>query len=838
MVYRKIACYFLLLASLVQTGFQVDHKYHFMQLDFKKLRIDIIAIIGFAVISLMYCYPQLNGKKLNSHDNISWMGMAHEAMTYHEKTGNDVLWSNSMFGGMPSYTTFVGCTNTNYLFYVQTVLQAIGKPAYFFFIAMLCFYFLMRVMGANKWAGMLGAMAYAFSTYNPIIIQVGHDTKMLTMAFLPAALAGLYLIYKEKWLWGAAITGVFFSLIFSNNHFQVIFYAFIIFFFFAIVMFIIAIQEKKLKQFFISSAIAGASMAIGIGPSATSLLITNEYSKETMRGGASELSGHDKKTNGGLDKEYAFRWSNGIGETFCLMIPYLYGGASGESADKAPKTSEAIGGAADQLPLYWGPQPFLSGPVYFGAAICFLFVLGTIIVRSPHKWWIIAASIAGIVLSWGKNFDGLNYFLFDHIPYLNKFRTPSMALIIPEFLFPLMGVWAIQEVLDRKDDPKVMKGLMMAAGITAGLCLLLGVGGSMFFNFTGGEDDQLQQQMVALLKLDRASLAASSGLKSAFFILAAAALLWAFIKNMIKSTLLIGGIGLIIAVDLIPVAQAYLSEKNYVDASDFDKNFEPRKVDSQILQDPDPYYRVLDLSKNTYNDAVQAYFHKCIGGYHPAKMEIYQDLIDRQMSRGYNGQVLNMLNTKYIIVGGQKREPYVIPNRTACGNAWFVDEVKWANTADEEMDGLTAPQIGDTAVPGPNAFNPRKTAIIRSTFKTEMGSYAFSKDSAASVKLDKYGLDDISFKSSNSKDGLAVFSDIYYAKGWKAYVDGKETPIMKADYVLRSIKVPAGNHLIEFHFRPESFYKGQKIGLASSLILMAICIMALLALFKKEKVTA
>lgn len=804
-----------------------------MQLDLKKLKLDIFIIIGLAVLALAYCYPQWQGKKLNQHDNISWQGMAREGKAYHDSTGKDVLWSNSMFGGMPTYTTFTASTNTNYSEYVQNVLEAVGKPAYFFFIAMFCFFLLMRVLGVNHWLSAIGAIAYSFSTYNAIIIGVGHETKMLTLGYLPAAMAGLYLIYKEKWLVGAAVLAMAIALIFTNNHFQVIYYSFIMFACFGVGMLFIAIKEGRIKQFFIASAIAAVAVMVGIGPSLPSILSTSEYTKETMRGGASELSGHDKKTNGGLDKEYAFRWSNGIGETFCIMIPYLYGGSSSEAADKAPKTLEAIGGNAEELPLYWGPQPFLSGPVYFGAVICFLFVLGLLAVRSAHKWWILAASLICIVLSWGKNFEALNFFLFDHIPYMNKFRTVSMALVIPEFLFPLLGVWAIQEVMNQKNDPAIWKKVQMAAGITAGLCLLLGVGGGIFFDFTGGSDAQLQPEMIKLLKEDRSSLAMKSGLMSAVYISIAAGLLWAFLKDKIKPMMLFAGIGLIVAIDLIPVAHTYLNDSNYVDAAEYEARFEPRPVDKQILADPDPYYRVLDLTRDPYNDAVQAYFHKCVGGYHPAKMEIYQDLIDRQMSRGFNAQVLNMLNTKYIIVGRKQSQPQIMPNPTACGNAWFVDEVKWANTADEEMNGLNAGQIGDTAAV-PNAFEPKKTAVMRAPFKNIMGSYTFGKDSAAYVKLTKYGLDELSFASSNSKDGLAVFSDIYYEKGWKALVDGKETPIMKADYVLRAIKVPAGQHKIEFIFHPDTFYKAKSVAMVSSILLLLLCAGAFYPLFKKE----
>ena len=803
-----------------------------MQIDFQKVKWDIIAIVAFAVASLIYCLPQLQGKKLIQHDTISWVAASHEAKAYHDSTGKDVLWTNSMFGGMPTYTIYVGASNTNYVSYIQDALEAVGKPAYFFFIAMVCFYILMRVLNVNKWLSMIGAAAYAFSSYNAIIIAVGHETKMLTMGYIPAAIAGLYLIYKSKWLQGGALWGVTIALMTMNNHFQVIYYYLFIFLCFGIVMLVNAVKEGKIKDFIIASVVAVLVGLAGVGPSMPSILTTKEYAKETMRGGGSELTTKEKKVNGGLDKDYAFRWSNGIGETFCLMVPYLYGGASGEAADKAPKTRERVGESYEKLPLYWGPQPFISGPVYFGAIICFLFVLGCVVIRSNHKWWIIAASAIGIILSWGKNFEGLNYFLFDHLPMMNKFRTPSMALVIPQFLFPVLGIWAVQEYLDGKaDKDRLLKGLKIAAGVTAGLCVLLGVGGSMFFSFTGAGDAQLPADIVSLLKDDRASLAMSSGLKSAAFILAAAGLLWATLMDKIKPVVLTAGLAFLVLLDLVPVANAYLNESNYEDASEYEATFQPRPVDEAIMKDKDPYYRVLDLSRDTYNDAVQAYFHKAVGGYSPAKMEMYQDLIDRHMSKGYTAPVVNMLNTKYIIVGGQKSEPRAIPNPDACGNAWFVEEVKWAATADEEINSLSGPQLGDTAQPA-GVFQPKKTAVIRNTFKDAMGNYAFGKDSAAVVKLDKYGLDEMSFSSSNSKDGLAVFSDIYYAEGWKAFVDGKETPIMKANYVLRAIKVPAGQHKIEFKFHPDSFYKGRNVAIASSIILILLCLAAFVPMRK------
>lgn len=805
-----------------------------MQFELKRFRNDILIVLGFAVLSLLFCYPQLQGKKLVQSDVVSWQGLSHEGMTYHDSTGKDVLWSNSAFGGMPTFTYYVGATNTDYVAYVQNVLQAIGKPAYFFFIAMIGFYILTRAFGVNKWLGAIGAIAYAFSSYNAIIISVGHETKMLALGYFPAALGGLYMVFKEKWLSGAALFGLTVALMFGTAHYQIILYALIVFLCLGVGMLATAIKNGRIKQYFISAGIAILVGAVGVGSNMASVLTTTEYTKHTMRGGASELSGHDAGKKSGLDKDYAFMWSMGISETFCGMIPYLYGGASQEPADMAPKTSEAINGSADMLPIYWGDQPFQAGPVYFGAAVCFLFLLGLILVRPEHKWWMLGACIIGIILAWGKNFSGINYFLFDHVPMLNKFRTVEMALVIPELLFPLLAVLAVHQLVIEKDAPNSWKAVKLAAGITAGLCLLLGVGGSMFFDFTGHADAQIQPQLVKLLKDDRASLAMNSALKSAAFILIAAALLWAFIKDKINKTILFAGLGILFAVDLIPVAGHYLKDSDYQDASDYESQFTPRNVDLAIMRDKDPYYRVFDLSRDVYNDGVQCYFHKCVGGYNPAKLEIYQDLIDRQLSKGFNAQVLNMLNTKYIITPAQKAPPQVIPNPQACGNAWFVNEVKWANTADDEMNGLNAARLGDTTSV-PNAFEPLKTAVIRTTFKDQVGNYTFGKDSTAAIKLAQYGLDDLSFTSKNSKDGLAVFSDIYYADGWKAFVDGKETPILRADYVLRAIKIPAGNHNIEFHFHPDSFYKGRTIALISSILLLGLCCVALVPLFRNKK---
>ena len=813
-----------------------------MYFNFRQYHRDTIFVVVMALISLLYCYPQLQGKVLKQLDNVSWKAMSHEAMAYHDATGKDVLWSNSMFGGMPTYTTYVGASNVNYPAYVQTVLQVVGKPAYFFFIAMVCFYLLARVMGASHWLSAIGGFAYAFASNNPIIIMVGHETKMLTIGYLPAALAGFYLLFKEKWLTGAALFTVSVALIATNNHFQMMYYFIIILLCFSVALFYEAMKTGRLKQFFVAGTLAVGGGVLGLLPNLPSVLTTQEYAKETMRGGASELKSHDQgKKSGGLDKEYAFRWSMGLGETLCFMIPYLYGGATYDNADLAPKTKEATGGQAELLPIYWGERPTQSGPVFFGAVVCFLFVLGMFVIRSPHKWWMFLASMIGTVLAYGKNLEGVNYFLFDHVPMLNKFRTVEMALIMPQFLFPVVGVLGLKTILEDKEGAvRYKKDLVYAAGLTGGLCLAIGLLSGVLYDFSGFRDETFRAEMVKVLKEDRAALAMSSALKSAMLIAVAAGALWMFVNKKLQAKYLAPAVALLVVIDLLPVALNYMSGKehdnaelnDYVDAGEYDVVFEPREVDKAIMQDPDPYYRVLDLSGDVYNDAKQAYFHKCIGGYHPAKMESYQDLIERHLSRGFNEEVLNMLNTRYIIVGREEQQR-VIPNPRACGNAWFVNNIKWAGSAEEEINGLNAQNLGDTSkLPG--SFEPRETAVIRNSFKIQLAGLTPGRDSSATIKLTSYGLNDLAFRSSNSKEGLAVFSDIFYDKGWRAYVDGKETPVVRANYVLRAIRVPAGEHTIDFHFRPATFYNSRKVAVAGSFLIMLIVGSAIYAgLFQK-----
>jgi hypothetical protein len=830
--------------------------------DFKKLLPHLLIIVGFAILAALYNMPQLDGLVLNQTDIVHWKGMSHEGKEFHEKTGEQVLWSNSMFGGMPTYTSYVAKSNNYLSIQNDLVLGLFGKPIGFFFIAMLFFYLFTISLNINKWVGAIGAVIYAFSTYNAVIISAGHETKMWSLAYMPGVIGSLLFLYDRKWWKGILLMIFSLPTMFSNSHYQIVYYTIIIIFFLVIGVFVIAIRKKQVKEFFISSAVALLVAALCIGPSMQGLLSTLEYNKATMRGGQSELTfNHDKeKKSGGLDKDYAFGWSNSIGETICLIVPKFYGGSSMEEVGTSSNTYETLTGigvpesSAEQfvqnVPLYWGDQQFLLGPVYFGAIVCFLFVLGLMLVRSPHKWWIVAVSVLAIVMSWGKNFPGFNYFLFDTLPGLNKFRIPTMILIIPEFLFPVLGVWVLNDIIKEKyTAEELWKNTKVALIATAGFCILIGFGSSMFFDFKSvsdagtmqryvqmlGGNEQAGRQLMNAIQADRIDIARNSALMSAFYILLAGGLIWAFSRKKINGTILLVGIGIIAAIDLISVDKGYLNENNFVEAADDASFFPMRQVDQQILQDPDPYYRVLDVTRSTFLDATTSYYHKTIGGQSPAKMEIYQDLIDVHMTGKFNSAVLNMLNTKYIIFqGGPNGQEAVMKNPDACGNAWFVNNINWANTADEEILGLNAGSLGDTATI-PNAFQPLSTAVVRNTFKKDLEGYTFGKDSAAFVRLSKYGLNTISFTSSNAQNGFAVFSDIYYPYGWKAYIDGKETPIIRANYVLRALKIPAGQHEIKFEFHPSSFYTGDNIALITSFILFGLIIISLVMLMKKNK---
>lgn len=792
----------------------------------------------------------------------TWLYGSKESRDYHEQTGKNALWANNMFSGMPQvFTDFY--PETNWYNKLNHIIQfythgEVPNPATFFFLAMVSFYILMCVLKVPKWLGAIGAIAFAFSSYNPIIISAGHTTKMLDIGFLPAILAGVLLAYRGRYWAGAALSGLFLAFFFDSGHYQIIYYGAILIAVVIIAKLVYAIREQKLKRWFYASGTLGLAALFAFGANASRIIQVQEYNPYSIRGGASELTAGKMHQGSGLDREYAFQWSNGIGETFCLLIPNLYGGASGEDIGADSHFGEKLASLnvnpqyIDQItanaPLYWGPQPGVSGPVYFGAIICLLTILALFLIRSPLKWWLAGAALFFILLSLGKNFPAFNYFMFDHFPMLNKFRTPSMALAIPSILFPLLGIWALKDIFTEKISPEeLLKKLKLSVYITGGLCLLILLSTFMFMDFHSANDagmaqqygqafqnPQLGNELLSALREDRAAAAQKDAIRSLIFILLAGGALWGFAKGKIKKEMAIAGLGLFICVDEIPVAHRYLNENNFLDNDTYAMQFQPRPADLQILQDKDLYYRVFDLSNQQngpFNDPKPSYFHKSIGGYHGAKMEIYQELIENQISK-YNSAVLNMLNTKYIIVPGPKGEAMAQRNPEACGNAWFVSGIKWAKTADEAMKALDAPSLQNPTDSSMGIFRPLQTAIMRDSLKPHFNNFHFGKDSSASIKLTKYAPNRLLFESNNMQNGLAVFSDIYYPLGWTATIDGKPTHIYRTDYVLRALQVPAGKHVIEFSFDPPGFEKGERIGLYGSILLTLLILAGIAAWLK------
>lgn len=807
------------------------------------LKNTLIALAIFLGLALAYSYPALQGKVLNQHDFAQWKSMSWEPREHFEETGETPLWSNSMFGGVPTYTTYMA-GGVQVMYTIQHFLMdSLPKPVMYFFFAMIGFFILLRTFKINYWWAVFGSIVYCFGTYNLQITAVGHETKMLSIAFMPIAIAGMIQLYRGKYIKGALLALIGLSLSIQNGMYQMLYYLLMILVLLGVGFLIKAILDKNFKHFGKATIIMLICGVLAVIPNLFGVALTKEYGKYTMRGGQSELTINkdekEKEKKGGLNKKYAFSWSQSVGETFTLFVPNLYGGGSREA--------------------YWGPQPGIAGPIYFGILSILFMVLGLFVIRNRLKWVLFGIGIFGTFLAMGKHFSTLNYFLFDNLPMYNSFRTPTMAMTIAAFAFIFLAVWGVHVfVSDKINKDERWKSLKLSLIIVGGLTLLLGLGSGAFLDFRGENDDSLRAQVAQQYQKQgaqpaqiqpavtnymtgiyeqRAETARNDGFRSLFILVLGGLLLFLFTRGIIKEKVLILLLGIVFASDLLIIGTRYLKETddiqttNYVDEDTYDAQFAPRQVDLQIKQDTDPYYRVLDLSLNTYNNATQAIHHKCIGGYHPAKLENYQDLIDVQMTPGrmLNAEVLNMLNTKYIITQNQQ----VYPNQTACGNAWFVNSIKKVSTADEAMLALNAGQIGDTTVV-PNSFKAKETAIIRAKELTAADALSFTKDSSSQIALTEYSLNHLNFESNNQHDGFAVFSDIYYPLGWKAYVDNKEAKIINTNYALRGIYIPAGNHKIKFEFIPETYTKLKWLPGVSSILILLIILGLGGLLLKKE----
>jgi hypothetical protein len=824
----------------------------------------LLIIAGFIIISCLFCYPAFKGNTINQGDAYTWLYASRESRNYYDSTGKNALWANNMFSGMPQVLVDIQAETNwyeklNYIFQLYTPGQP-SNPAIYFFLAMIGFYILMCVMKVNKWLGAIGAIAFAFSSYNPIIITAGHTTKMLDIAYLPAIIGGVLLAYRGRFWSGAALAGLFLGVYIDSAHYQIIYYGAILILVIVAAQLVAAFRKKQLKNWLYASCTLALAAIFALGANASRLIQVLEYNPHSIRGGKSELTSDLHQKSGGLDRDYAFQWSNGIGETFCLLVPDLYGGSSGEDIGPDSHFGEKLTSLnvpqqyveqmTSHAPMYWGPQPFISGPVYFGAVICLLALLAFFVIKSPFKWWLGGAALFFILLSMGKNFSTFNYFLFDHLPMLNKFRTPSMALSMPSIIFPILAIWALKDIFQEKiSREELLKKIKISVFIIGGLCIIIMLGSQMFMDFKGASDAQLAAQYGQMFKnpqigrelldslhADRSSAALGDAFRSLVFVLLAGGALWAFAKGKVKKEMAIAGMALLVICDEVPVAHRYLNKSNFLDDYTYQQQFQPRPVDAQIMKDTTMYYRVFDLTGSPFNDSKPSYFHNSIGGYSAAKLEIYQELIEHQLSK-YNAAVLNMLNTKYIIVPGPQGNPVAQQNPDALGNAWFVQKVKWAKDADEAMKDLNAPSLSNPADSSMGNFKPLTTAVLRDSLQDEFKGFNFGKDSSAYIRLTQYGANRLTYESNNSLPGLGVFSEIYYPLGWTATIDGKPAHIFRTDYVLRALQIPAGKHIITFSFNPPSFKKGERVGLYGSILLTLLILAGIYMAFRKKEVT-
>lgn len=816
---------------------------------FKKTLTHCGIILLFLLVAAVYMSPAFDGKVIQQGDTLKWQAMAKEQIDFYEKTGEYTTWTSSMFSGMPSYqvtsppskSIFVGGQRVLGLNWLS-----LDGSVGILFAYLLGFYVALLALGLSPWLSLLGALAFGLGSYNIIIIEAGHITKAYAMSMMAPILGGMLLIlHRKKYVWGGILFALALGIQVACNHIQITYYTMIVALILGIVYFIYAIKDKTIKSFSIGVFIMLIGCAIAISANARLLFINQEYAKYTMRGG-SEITvtpedlykdGEAKSiaASNGLDIDYAFAWSYGKGETYTLLVPGSYGGGSGEKVSSDSEFYKNF--RQKQAPLYWGDQPFTSGPVYFGAIIIFLFVLGMIVVKGPERWWILLATLLSILMAWGKNFMDFNSFLFYHLPLYNKFRTPSMSLVMANVTMVIMAILTLKTIFDKEnpiEKKKLNLGLYISTGITAGFILLMmALSGS--FSFSGASDVQMAAQygnqwdmIQEVLVKDRKALFMSDSWRSLILILISVVFLWLYINQKIKqSGIIIGVLACLVLVDLWGVDRRYLDDSNFI--TEKRTKLKPSQTD-QILdqyaaQFKDEDYRVFDLSVNTFNDSYPSAFHHQIGGYNAAKLRRYQDLIDFYLSRHINTDVLNMLNTRYVVMQGQDGQPLVQRNSEALGNAWFVDAYQLVEDPNAEILAL-------------KDFNPVDTAIIDRRFAEMVQGRDLSRDSASSIVMDHqkpYNPDYVVYKTKTNKDQLAVFSEVYYEPDWRAYIDSKPAEYFRANYILRAMIIPAGEHKIEFKNEAPLMHKMDMISLISSILFVLFVAGSLVWYYRKPK---
>ncbi len=791
-----------------------------------------IAVFVIAVASLLYFFPESQGKKILSHDQLSSVAAAGEREAYAEK-GETILWSSRIFGGMPLFQTAYR-VDSNLLFnYYYLSRHIFPKSMWLWFMLILGFYISLSILGYNLPIRLIGALAFGLSTWFLLSIEAGHSSKILVISCIPPLLASIFIAYRGKWLLGGVLTSLFLGFALMGNHPQIIYYTLYFIAIIFIYKLVDSITQKTIPAFAKRTLILLGFGILGAIPSSTKMYITYDYAKETIRGGKSELT-KEKKQSTGLDIEYAFQYSYGKAESLNLLIPGFAGSGANLDEDSEMFAELRKRGipkkqALDYLkgiPVFYGEPPVNTGPSYFGAGIIFLFVLMLFIAKGRFKWALLTIIGITLMFAWGRHF-GLNEALFDSIPLFNKFRTPSMWLsmaMIAVVFGAMLGLKALIE--GNYDTSKIKKSLYMTGGILGGFVVIVYLFKSSFTDFAGPYDAQLEQNGIDIGTLiqDRISLLNADIFRTLLVLALTFGAIWAIINNKLKSSssLVYVIFAAIIIGDLWMVDKRYLNEDDFTKAKSFESSIKPTAADQQILADKNGHYRVFNTTVSSFNDNITSYFHKSVGGYSAAKLIRYQDIIERHLSQG-SMPVFNMLNTKYFITG-QPGQEMAQQNPAALGNVWFVNDVSWAKNADDEVA-----QLKD--------FNPASTAIIDERFKDYMNGMNINA-SSGQIALSKFHPDNMEYTSESTAESFAVFSEIWYKgnEDWKAYIDGKETEFIRVNYLLRGLKIPAGNHKIEFKFYPEAHYTGSKISFASSLliILMVAGLFVYVVIMKKE----
>jgi hypothetical protein len=832
------------------------------KINWKAILPHAIAVSIFVIVAVIYCKPTLDGKVLQQSDTTQWKAMAQSSFKYKEQHGHFPLWTNSMFCGMPAYQIALDAENPVSLgFFYEALSFGLPKPASFFFLACICFYFLALILRCNPYLAIGTALSYAYCTYNPVIIVAGHETKMWAISYMPALIGGILLLFDKKYILGTACTALFATMLIGANHLQITYYALIIIGFMSVAFIVSCIKSKQFKHLFVAGSLAIGAALLGVGVNAITLRTTSEYGKLSIRGG-SILAGTDAKVKGnvtqtGLDKDYAFSYSLYKTEPLAMMIPRIYGGSSSLEVDEdkskaIEKLREMQPQMAQQLQgylgAYWGGIGGTSGPPYIGAIICLLGLLGFVVLDGKHKWWILCATVFTLMLSWGKYFEGFNIWMLNNLPAYNKFRAPSMILVVPTLLMTMMAALSLQKIVAAEDKvaiwDKYKKGLMVVGGMLVFALLVY-----LSADFTSEGDKALLKQVgdiqdaqqkaaiydavksfLSALKEDRKGLFLGDFIRTILFMAAAAAVLWLSIKKKVSALVAVAIISVLAFIDVITIDLKYFNNDKFQDAAEYaDASFKQNAIETELLKDKSNY-RVFNVSsgiRDAFNgDARTSYYLNSIGGYHPAKLSIYQDLIERQLYNFPNCMpVVNMLNAKYVIQQNpQNGQPLLTPNPDALGNCWFVKAVTFKKTPLEVMNTLTT-------------FNTKDSAVVEDANK-DLVKYDAINDSTAKISLVKNENDLVEYTSNSSTAKFAVFSEVYYNAGWKAFVDGKETTIVKTNYALRGLSVPAGQHKITFEFKPDSYYGSLKISVIASALIWLLLIGSVVLLFLQKRKSA